>query len=76
VVEVGYAGPSPREKCIGEYIEGVFFLSGPGPKYSGPSFAFIHRSAWNMNSANFVITQFYEVRRSVSRVACGASQSG
>jgi hypothetical protein len=31
---------------------------------SGPSFALIHPSAWNRNSANFAVTAFYEVQSS------------
>jgi hypothetical protein len=37
---------------------------GMGPIGGHPALvlALIHRSAWNKNSANFAITEFYEVR--------------
>jgi hypothetical protein len=36
----------------------------------GPTFASIHRSAWNKNSANFAFWGFSEVRKDYSYGGC------
>jgi hypothetical protein len=53
---------------VAEHLRAGAQLSALGPSYIPLTSAPIHRSAWNKNSANFVMTEFSDVVAPASQI--------